>query len=373
MSEVDKSTPKQTKAEATAPPPLEVPYRDIGSLLRPEGGRRQPLRGFQDEYVDIVHYIVKCTHDIWEGGGIGLIYTHYSHNVRVHTADGMAYGRDWMIENTIQRQAAFPNARAYADDVIWSGNETDGFHSSHRVLNIARNTGYSLYGPPTGRWIRRYGVAHCLVLENKIVEEWLVHDHLAIVRGLGLNPHVWAKQLAQAEVDAGFVPAESFGDVEHRRGQEPPALEATEKGDTDPEALIRRSIHEIWNWRLLNQVDTYYAPNVVCYTTGNRILYGLGDYRYNITALLAAFPDAFVQVDHICSLPNGEKGYRVATRWTLTGTHTGPGWYGPPSGKRVRLIGVTHSEVENDRVVREWLLYDEIALLKQLQEPFSVD
>ena len=356
-------------AKTPAPAPLEVPYHDISELLHPEGGRRQNLKGFQDDYVDIVHYIVKCTHDIWEGSGYGLIYTHYTHDARVHTSDGMIYGRDKVLENTIQNQAAFPDLRAYADDVIWSGDETNGFHSSHRVYDVARNTGYSVYGPPTGRVVRHYTMAHCLVLENKIVEEWLVHDGLAIVRGLGLNPHVWAKQLAQAEVDAGFIPSESFGDAQHRRGQEPPPLEATEPDDLACEALVRRSIHEIWNWRLLNEVDTYYAPNLVCYTTGNRILYGLGDYRYNITALLAAFPDASLQVDHICSLPNGEKGYRVATRWTLTGTHTGPGWYGPPTGKRVRLIGVTHSEVENDRVVREWLLYDEIALLKQLQEP----
>ena len=356
-------------AKTSRHPPLEVPYRDISQLLYPEGGRRQALHGFQDEYVDIVHYIVRCTHDIWEGSGYGLIYTHYSHNARVHTSDGMIYGRDKVLENTIQNQAAFPDLRAYADDVIWSGDEVNGFHSSHRVYDVARNTGYSAYGPPTGRAIRHYTIADCLVLENKIVEEWLVYDSLAVVRGLGLEPHAWAKELAQAEVDAGFIPSESFGDVEHRRGQEPPPLEPTELGETDAEALLRRSIHEIWNWRLLNQIDAYYAPTLTCYTTGNRILYGLGDYRHNITALLAAFPDALIQIDHSCALPNGDGRYRVATRWTLIGTHTGPGWYGKPTGKRVQLIGITHSEVEHNKITREWLLYDEIALLKQLQRP----
>jgi len=38
----------------------DVLYHDIGELLYPDG-RRQSLRGFQDDYVDIVHYIVKCT------------------------------------------------------------------------------------------------------------------------------------------------------------------------------------------------------------------------------------------------------------------------------------------------------------------------
>jgi predicted ester cyclase len=371
----NKKTIKPSEARVSNDAPiLDVPYRDIGELLHPEGGRRQPMRGFQDDYVDFVHYIVKCTHDIWEKSGYGLIYTHYAQHTRVHTSDGMIYGRDKVIEDTVQNQAAFPNLRPYADDVIWSGDELNGFYSSHRVFDIGRNTGYSIYGPPTGRTTRHYVVADCFVKENRIVEEWIARDGLAIVRNLGLNEHEWARKLAQLDADAGVRAPESFGEVEHLRGQEPPPLEPSEKGKTDPENFMRRAIHEIWNWRLLNQVDTYYAPHLICYTSGNRTLYGRGDYRYNIVALLAAFPDALIQVDHTCVVPNGENGYRVAARWTLQGTHTGPGWYGAPTGKRVRLIGMTHSEIETNetgtsRVVREWQVYDEIALLKQILRP----
>jgi predicted ester cyclase len=366
MTDKSDTSPSPNPEPETLRPVRDVPYRDIGELLYPEGERRQPLRGFEDHYVDIVHYIVRCTHDIWEKGDIGLIYTHYTQNVRVHLSDSMLYGRDAMVENTIQRQAGFPNARAYADDVIWSGDEVNGYHSSHRVLNISRNTGHSVYGPPTGRWVRRYGVAHCLVLENLIVEEWLIHDNLAIIQGLGLDPLAYAKRTAEREAAVGLQPRESFGDVDHHRGQEPPPLEPDELGGTEPEVLMRRSMHEIWNWRMLGQLERYYAPNVVLYTTGNRILYGRADYRHNLLALLAALPDALLLVDHVCSVPNGDGGYRVAVRWTLLGTHTGPGWYGPPTGKRVRLLGITHSEIKDNRVVREWLLYDEIALLKQV-------
>ncbi|MDX1413776.1 MAG: hypothetical protein R3293_06265, partial [Candidatus Promineifilaceae bacterium] len=33
-------------------------------------GRRQELEGFDEDYVDIVDYIVRCTHKIWEEGTI---------------------------------------------------------------------------------------------------------------------------------------------------------------------------------------------------------------------------------------------------------------------------------------------------------------
>jgi hypothetical protein len=46
---------------------------------------------------------------------------------------------------------AFRNAKAIDDEVIWDGNDEDGVHSSHRVVNIARNTGHRIYGPPIGR------------------------------------------------------------------------------------------------------------------------------------------------------------------------------------------------------------------------------
>lgn len=35
---------------------------DIGKLLRPGTERRQSLHGFDEDYVDIVDYIVRCTY-----------------------------------------------------------------------------------------------------------------------------------------------------------------------------------------------------------------------------------------------------------------------------------------------------------------------
>lgn len=67
-------------------------YPDISKIMAGAGGRRrQPMRGFDPDYVDIVDYIVRCTHKIWEEGGMGLLYTHYRHNALVHTAYGKVH------------------------------------------------------------------------------------------------------------------------------------------------------------------------------------------------------------------------------------------------------------------------------------------
>ena len=350
----------------------DVPHTDIGQLMNPGSEKRQGMQGFDDDYVDIVDYIVRCTHKIWEEKGVGLIYTHYAHNVLIHMSDGRIYGRDDVVAGSLKTMAAVPDLRLYADDVIWSGNDQDGFHSSHRIVWVGHNTGYSIYGPPTGRRVVRTGIAHCFVKENRIVEEWIVRDELALIRQLGFDEHELARKMAAQDVARGIESPQplEIGEVERLQGQLPPEILAPRSNtDFDVEDFVRRSFHEIWNWRLLNKVKAYYVKNYRCYTSTNRQLYGLGDLKAYILSFLAAFPDLAVNIDHICWLGNFDSGYRVATRWTLQGTHKGPSVYGEPTGKRICLMGITHHHIENGKFVKEWTVFDEFALLKQLYMP----
>lgn len=372
------SNPQKTTKESDSSQlgPLDVPGTDINTLLNPDPQKRQSMQGFEDKFVDIVNFIVRITHEIWEEKGIGRIYDSYAHNVLIHTSDGQTYGRDKVIADSIKTMSAFPDVRLYADDVIWCGNDREGFHSSHRIVWVAHNTGYSIYGPPTGRRVVRQGIAHCFVKENRVVEEWICRDELALIRQLGFDEHELARKMAAQDAVRGTGSPKplSQGEVERLRGQLPPAvMPPNPKTGFDVEDFVRRSFYEIWNWRLLNKIDEYFIPNYLCQTATNRTLYGLGDYKAYILALLAAFPDAAVNIDHICWLGNEQDGYRVATRWTLQGTHQGPGVYGEPTGKRVRLMGITHQTVQDGKFIREWTAFDEFALLKQLYAPHRTD
>ncbi len=61
----------------------QVEKRDYTDL--PDAGSRhaQGMDGFEPIYTDIVDYIIRCTHRIWDEKNIGLIYTHYTHNAVV--------------------------------------------------------------------------------------------------------------------------------------------------------------------------------------------------------------------------------------------------------------------------------------------------
>ncbi len=339
---------------------------DIGKMIPPRGERAQSLGGFDDDYVDIVDYILRSTHKIWEEGGLGLIYDHYQHNAVVWTSEGLTYGREQVIAASARTQAAFPDVRLYGGDVIWTGNDADGFHTSHRIMWIGHNTAHSVYGPPTGRRLQRWGIANCFVRENRVVQEWIARDEMSLVMQLGFDPHEVARRMVEKEPSAG-VGSPSVGEIERVVGETTPAdLPLKNDGEFDPEDVVRRIYHDIWNWRKLNLLKQYYAENYACHAAGGRELYGRGDLRAFILAMLSAFSDLTLTVDHVYWNGNATDGYRVATRWTWQGTHDSFGIYGEPSGARIRIMGISHQWIRNNRVVEEWMLFDEFALLKQI-------
>ena len=339
---------------------------DSSKQMSPGTEKNQSMRGFNDQYVDIVDYIIRVTHRIWEEHDLALLYDTYQHNVVIWTSEGLTYSRETVMANSAKTQASFPDVRLYGDDVIWAGNDEDGFHTSHRIMWVAHNTGYTVYGPPTGKKILRAGVANCVVKDNFIFYEWIARDEMSLVLQLGFDPHEAARRIVEQESRARIgVPP--IGEIERIAGQTTPAaLPAKTSTEFDPEDFVRRAFHEIWNWRRLSALEQYYAKNQIVHAAAGRELYGHGDLRAFILSTIAAFSDLMMTVDHVYWNGNAKDGYRVASRWTMQGTHDGPGIYGNPSGARVRVMGISHHHIKDEKITEEWMLFDEFAMLKQI-------
>ncbi|MBA3947141.1 MAG: ester cyclase [Herpetosiphonaceae bacterium] len=338
--------------------------RDIAAYGN--GERRMPMRGFEPQYTDIVDYIVRITHKIWEEKAVGYIYDTYQHNCVVHGSGGDTHGREVVVANTLQSLAAYPDDRAYAHDVIWMGNEDDGFHTSHLIIGVAHNTGYSRYGPPTGRKIVWHTIANCVARENRIFEEWLLRDEPYVIRQMGYDVDLIVEQQARALLAQG-APADPVGEIGRTLGQFPP-LRVTPRTDSpfDVEDFVRATYHDIWNQRMFNVIAARYAANHVCTTISGRTLHGQAELTTFLLGIFGMFPDAGVVVDHLYWNSDDAQGYRVAVRWTLTGTHTGYGVYGAPSGARVRIMGLSHHHVKNGTFTKEYTVFDEMELLRRI-------
>jgi predicted ester cyclase len=335
------------------------------------GVKTRTMRGF-DEFEDIVHYIEKSTYQIWDQKNIGLIYRYYTPTTVVHTSDGDTFGYEEVARNSTIKMAAFPDIRDLIEDVVWTGNDADGYRTSMRWTWTARNTGHSVYGPPTGRRVVVSGIANCIVKGENVVEEWVAYNELSLIRQLGLDVREVLRNISD-----GYDPhsdPQPAGEVERLFGQAPPPeLPPGDAEGFDIEDFVRRSFHDIWNRRMFGKIPDYYAPNYLCHGTSDRELYGLGDFTQDVLARIAMFPDATMHVDDLYWNDDGDGRYRTAVLWTMLGTHDGPGVYGPPTGRRVRIMGITQHRVKYGRFVEEWTEYGEFNLMKQLLLPLRRD
>ena len=334
-------------------------------LLNPGTERRHSMRGFEDTYVDIIDYIVRITHRIWEEKDIGYIYDTYSHTSKVYDDYGLQYGRDKIVADTVHTVNAFPDIRLFADEVIWAGDDEVGFHTSHRTIITGHNTGYSRYGPPTGRKMTCLCIANCVALENEIFAEWVIYDTASLIQQLGFDLREKAREFGNL-VDWDSLGDPRFGEPERLPGQGKPVYRAYENGRFDVEDFIQVTYHNIWNRRMLGTVRQAYIPQMNFRGSTNRVFYGRGEYQSFVLSILAMFPDLALQIDDIYWMGNDQDGYLTSLRWSITGTHRGYGIYGTPTGRPIKMWGISQHQIKDGLITDEWMLFNEFAVMQQI-------
>jgi predicted ester cyclase len=359
-----------TRIDAPKEHVLQVERHDYQDLAPSNRPRSQSLKGFDEIYTDIVDYIVRCTHRIWDERNIGLIYTHYTHNAVLYGTTSTMYDREDVVRDTIQRLVSFPERRGNATQVIWRGNDVEGFYTSHLVTGSGRHTQWGAYGKPTGRTFVSRTIADCMVFENKIFREWVVSEPMAVLCQLGVDPQGYAEKLARVSFDKGLK-ALDIGENLHRLGQYPPDTMADVSiAHTPLEEETLRWLHETYNKRMFGKIRDVYAPNVQYHGPMMRELYGSAAIQHQMLGLVGSIPDAAFTPHHICSNDCEEGGVKVAVRWTMEGHHLGYGileQLGAPTAKRLQVLGISHYHYKGGKIVEEWTVYDELSLLVQIK------
>ncbi|WP_174278349.1 ester cyclase [Sphingomonas bacterium] len=346
---------------------LQVERRDFTQLVPTDRPRAQGMRGFDDCYTDIVDYIIRCTHRIWDERDVGLIYTHYTHNCVAYTTLGTMYDRETHIRDTIQRLVEFPDRRGMAIQVVWNGDDRAGFYTSHMTHGQGRHTEYGAMGRPTGRTFITRTVADCMILENRIYKEWIVRDNMGPLIQLGIDPHAHALDLATRKFERG-EPVLDISENRRLLGQYPPEEEADVSiANNEEEAELLRRLHRIYNRRLFGTIQEIYAPTCQWHGPLMRELYGIPAVLQQTMRLVALMPDCAFVPQHICSVESEEGGRKHAVRWVMDGSHLGYGPLGPPTGHKLFVMGATHFHIVDGKIVDEWVVYDELSMLVQIK------
>jgi len=332
-----------------------------------QGERVQPMRGYEDTYVDIVDYVIRVTDRIWEDQDVGYIYDTYRSACRVFTDSGMQWGVEAVVEGTMQSLNAFPDVRHYADDIIWAGNEDEGFATSHRAINVGHHLGPWRYGPATGRKIHMWVIANCVSEENQFFEEWVLYNAGARLQQCGIDVRAAARQYGNDGLSQA-ISERQLTEVERLEGGRIPEHHPASRlrGGFDVEHFVRALFHETYNRRDLSAIDRAYATNVRWHGGSLREGYGRADVRGMARALMATFPDLGLHVDEVYWMGSEADGYSVSVRWTALGTRRGYALYGEPTGRRVHLWGLNQLYISGGQITEEWALFNEFDLLAQL-------
>lgn len=328
--------------------------------------KKQDLKNFDEQYSDIVDYIVKITHKIWEEKSIGLIYDTYHNDVTMHLGSCSAYGIQSVISGTLQTLYSFPDRRLIGQNVIWSeyGN---GYLSSHRIQSIATNLNDSSFGPATNKKINFRTTVECTVENNRIYEEWLVRDNLTICEQLGYDPHELAKRMAKNSAVKGLTKVKRFGLDENMNGQFIPEIYSA-KDDSIGEYVLEM-LSKIYNYRLFDLVKELYTEQAVIHYIGDQDLVGHTQIQGMLINLFASFPNAKYVIERVtCNEDKAQDETFVAVRWRLSGLHEGLGYFGNPSFKPVEILGITHYTFSGKKVTEEWMTFDGLDVLKQIYE-----
>ena len=122
---------------------------------------------------------------------------------------------------------------------------------------------------------------------------------------------------------------------------------------------------DIWEGRQIALLDTAYGADMVMRSTAGLILGNEGVKRDTL-ASQAAFPDREILGDDViwCAADGG--GCLSSHRSVITGTHSGHGVFGPPTGRRVTARAIADCFVEDEVITDEWLCYDFSHMVRQL-------
>ena len=317
------------------------------------------MKGFDKKYKNFPDYILKITKQIWEGKDVDSIGEFYTDNIPVRSPFGITYGNKPVIEATYNTLKEFPNRQLLGEDVIWNGNDDKGYHSSHRILSKGTHLGDGFYGKPTGKDIYYRVIADCACKDNQVYDEWIVRDQGAMVRQIGYTP----KEFAQIMIDkeGGLEKAKKLFDKNDIKPSDyyPINVEKSSPGENYSK-ILSKVFEGGYDFKDYNRASNIYWP-------GNKLGHGREDISKFWNSLKDIFTDIKFTIEHVGYLDESNKNPRASIRWFLEGMHTNDSEdYGKKTNSKLFIMGINHVELNQDGIIREWVLFDEVAIWKQI-------
>ena len=342
-------------------------YVENETRIPQDFGTTQSMQGFEKTYKNIIDYIVRITFRIWETRDVDYIADTYTGASVVYDDYGLQLGNEKIIADTRHTTRAFSNIELVADEVIWAGDDEIGYHTSHRTIIRGTNDGDSKYGPATGKTVEVLVIANCVALENKIFLEHVLYNNSSLIQQLGLDINQLARSMSTGDSVAGWPRDPATWQALRVAAKPDVALSVAEPIEGfDPDAFARAHLNQVWNRGDLACLPKYYTADFAFTGPTDRQSLGIDAYAEFVLSIRECFSDLQVQMDEVYWMGNLATGFLISERWSATATHTQDGLFGDPSGIKVQIWGITQQHIIDGKVMREWLLFNELDVMMQI-------
>lgn len=131
---------------------------------------------------------------------------------------------------------------------------------------------------------------------------------------------------------------------------------------TENISLLKRWYREVWAEGKNETVHEILAADAVL--TGQRgaqvTIHGPSEFCTFADEIRRAFPNTELTVEEVFGVDD-----KVVARWSATMTHSGEGM-GEPTGKPVRITGMTIARFRDGKIVEGWDSWDQLGMLEQI-------
>jgi hypothetical protein len=125
--------------------------------------------------------------------------------------------------------------------------------------------------------------------------------------------------------------------------------------------------------KILNKIFTneydfkdYDRATNICWP-GNRLGHGREDVVKLWNSLKDILSETKFKIEHVGYLDEPNRNPRATIRWSLEGIHSEDSKdYGKKTNSNLSFIGINHAELNPYGVIKEWVLFDEVAIWKQI-------
>ena len=309
------------------------------------------------DHNEIEDFIYRITEEIWENKKVENIRNYYSSDVIVRSPSITTYDCDTVVQATYKTLEQFPDRQLIGEDVISFGSIKSTYLSSHRILSTGTHLGDGFYGKATGKKVIYRVIADCLVVNNNIVEEWIIRDEASILNQLGFKVSDFVEQrisdgtFKKNDLEFtknSFVQKNIMTECEniYAKTYKDSIINLIEDKFSFEKKVYERSAQLYWfGGELINTVENIYE-------------------KWNL--FLSCFKILKCEVSNSIALDQNNMRPRAALRWRLICLHNSNGFFGLPTNKEIEIYGISHAEFGKEGIVREFILIDEISIWKQL-------